>query len=55
MAISREGLRLAGQRIGGLNMPTLIVQEGGYLLNELGRNAVIFLKGACEPSVSMLK
>ena len=55
MAISREGLRLAGQRIGALDMPTVIVQEGGYLLNELGRNAVIFLQGACERSVSMLK
>jgi acetoin utilization deacetylase AcuC-like enzyme len=45
MAISREGLRGIGQRIGALDMPTVVVQEGGYLLNELGENAVIFLQG----------
>jgi acetoin utilization deacetylase AcuC-like enzyme len=45
MAISGEGLRQIGQRIGALDIPTLVVQEGGYLVNDLGENAVIFLQG----------
>ncbi|MGC9334748.1 MAG: histone deacetylase family protein, partial [Anaerolineae bacterium] len=45
MAVSREGLREIGQRIGALGIPTLVVQEGGYLVNDLGQNAVILLQG----------
>lgn len=35
----------AAQTINKLNVPTLIVQEGGYDLNSLGKNVVSFLKG----------
>ncbi len=35
----------AAQTINKLNIPTLIVQEGGYDLNALGKNVVSFLKG----------
>ena len=42
--LTTEGLHQAGRRIAGLCMPTLIVQEGGYLLEKLGENAVSFLR-----------
>ncbi|MBN1810513.1 MAG: histone deacetylase family protein [Anaerolineae bacterium] len=38
------GLRGIGQRIAALNLPTVIVQEGGYLLDTLGESAVTFLQ-----------
>jgi acetoin utilization deacetylase AcuC-like enzyme len=34
-----------GARIAGLGLPTLFVQEGGYAIDELGRNAVSLLSG----------
>jgi acetoin utilization deacetylase AcuC-like enzyme len=42
--ISVCGLREIGQRIAALNLPTVIVQEGGYLLDTLGRSAAAFLQ-----------
>jgi acetoin utilization deacetylase AcuC-like enzyme len=39
-----EGLARAGEKIAELDLPTLIVQEGGYLLDTLGRAAVAFLQ-----------
>ncbi|HLF28518.1 MAG TPA: histone deacetylase family protein [Anaerolineae bacterium] len=43
--ITLDGLREIGRRIAALTqrVPTLIVQEGGYLLEQLGENAVAFL------------
>jgi acetoin utilization deacetylase AcuC-like enzyme len=41
--VTTEGLRAIGAQIAGLSLPTLIVQEGGYLLERLGDNAVAFL------------
>ncbi len=41
--VSSDGLHEIGQRIAGLNLPTVIVQEGGYCLQTLGENAVAFL------------
>jgi len=34
-----------GQRIGALNLPTLIVLEGGYAVGAIGDNTVNFLEG----------
>ena len=34
-----------GRHIRGLDMPTLVVQEGGYATQNLGLNVVSFLKG----------
>lgn len=34
-----------GQRIGALNLPTLVVLEGGYALDAIGENTVNFLEG----------
>jgi acetoin utilization deacetylase AcuC-like enzyme len=42
--VTTGGLREIGQRIAALRAPTLIVQEGGYLLERLGENAVAFLR-----------
>jgi acetoin utilization deacetylase AcuC-like enzyme len=42
--VTTAGLREIGQRIAGLNLPTVIVQEGGYALDTLGENAVAFLQ-----------
>ena len=41
--LSTPGLHAIGARIAGLDLPTVIVQEGGYLLDRLGENAVSFL------------
>jgi acetoin utilization deacetylase AcuC-like enzyme len=46
LAISTAGFRQIGGAIAdALNIPTLIVQEGGYLCPELGENLSAFLKG----------
>jgi acetoin utilization deacetylase AcuC-like enzyme len=42
--VTTEGLREIGRRIAKLDLPTVIVQEGGYLLDTLGGNAVAFLQ-----------
>jgi hypothetical protein len=42
--LTMEGLRKIGQRIACLDLPTVIVQEGGYLLETLGENVVAFLE-----------
>jgi acetoin utilization deacetylase AcuC-like enzyme len=42
--LTTDGLRQIGRRIAALNLPTVIVQEGGYLLDKLGENAVAFLR-----------
>jgi acetoin utilization deacetylase AcuC-like enzyme len=42
--LTRAGLARIGEKIAALNLPTLIVQEGGYLLDTLGHAAVAFLQ-----------
>jgi acetoin utilization deacetylase AcuC-like enzyme len=42
--LTRTGLARIGEKIAALNLPTLIVQEGGYLLDTLGDAAVAFLR-----------
>jgi acetoin utilization deacetylase AcuC-like enzyme/ribosomal protein S18 acetylase RimI-like enzyme len=46
-SVTREGLFEVGRRIGGLRYPTLLVQEGGYNIRSLGRNAARLLTGVC--------
>ncbi|MBI3763030.1 MAG: histone deacetylase family protein [Chloroflexi bacterium] len=41
--VTTEGIAKIGEAIAGLNLPTVIVQEGGYLQEALGKNAVAFL------------
>jgi len=43
-AVTRAGFQRIGQRIATLDIPKLIIQEGGYGLEPLGGNAVAFLQ-----------
>jgi acetoin utilization deacetylase AcuC-like enzyme len=46
-SITPDGLSEVGRRIGSLRFPTLLVQEGGYNIRFLGRNAARLLTGVC--------
>jgi acetoin utilization deacetylase AcuC-like enzyme len=50
MAVSTAGFRVAGALIGALELPTLLVQEGGYAVDALGVNVKAFLRGLMEPA-----
>ena len=43
--VTTSGFERMGSRIAGLNLPTVIVQEGGYLNEHLGDNLSMFLVG----------
>jgi len=45
LAVTGEGFRTIGQCIGGFGLPTLLVQEGGYIVEKLGDNLTAFLNG----------
>jgi len=45
LAVTGEGFRAIGQRIGSCGVPTLLVQEGGYIVEKLGDNLTTFLSG----------
>jgi acetoin utilization deacetylase AcuC-like enzyme len=45
LAVTAEGFARAGQEIGGLRLPTAIVQEGGYNVSLLGELLTRFLGG----------
>lgn len=45
MAITTEGFGRVGGTIGALGLPSVLVQEGGYLNDQLGANLVSFLAG----------
>ncbi len=45
-----DGFNEIGRRIRTLNAPTLVVQEGGYCVPDLGRNVVTFLEGLANSS-----
>lgn len=46
-SVTPDGLFEIGYRIGGMKLPTLLVQEGGYNIRSLGRNATRMLTGVC--------
>jgi acetoin utilization deacetylase AcuC-like enzyme len=45
LAVTGEGFREIGAHIGALGAPTLLVQEGGYLVEKLADNLTAFLSG----------
>lgn len=45
LMITTEGFARIAEKIGALNLPTVLVQEGGYLCDELGDNLASFLAG----------
>jgi len=51
LAVSSEGFAAVGRLIGALDLPTLLVQEGGYIVERLATNLSGFLAGlfAAEP------
>ncbi|UJB34025.1 histone deacetylase family protein [Chromobacterium sp. Beijing] len=49
IAFSSPGFARLGRRIAQLRLPTVIVQEGGYHLDSLGRNAGQFFSGLLRP------
>ncbi len=46
-SLTPDGLHEVGRRIGAMKYPTLLVQEGGYNIRFLGRNATRMLTGVC--------
>jgi acetoin utilization deacetylase AcuC-like enzyme len=46
--VTPDGFRAAGRVLGGLRLPTVIVQEGGYDLEEIGRLVRELLEGLEE-------
>ncbi|ARP78141.1 histone deacetylase family protein [Bordetella genomosp. 6] len=46
--ITTPGFARIGQAIAGMALPTVLVQEGGYLSDELGENLATFLDGFCQ-------
>lgn len=45
LAVSADGFARIGERVARLGLPTVIVQEGGYLCDQLGDNLAAFLGG----------
>jgi acetoin utilization deacetylase AcuC-like enzyme len=45
LAVSTAGFGAIARRLAGLGLPSVLVQEGGYPTEELGRNLVAFLEG----------
>ncbi len=45
LAVSTEGFGRIGARLAGLGLPSVVVQEGGYLCDALGDNLAAFLGG----------
>lgn len=43
LGLTTDGLAQVGEAIAGLSLPTVVLQEGGYLIERLGENAVAFL------------
>jgi acetoin utilization deacetylase AcuC-like enzyme len=45
LEVSEAGYREAGRTLGGIGLPTVVVQEGGYELGTIGPLVVEFLTG----------
>ncbi|TIV17792.1 MAG: histone deacetylase family protein, partial [Mesorhizobium sp.] len=45
LSVTTPGFSRMGEAIAGLGLPTVIVQEGGYLCDALGDNLTAFLTG----------
>jgi acetoin utilization deacetylase AcuC-like enzyme len=46
--VSADGFRAAGRELGRLGVPTVLVQEGGYDLDAIGRLVLAALEGLEE-------
>jgi acetoin utilization deacetylase AcuC-like enzyme len=43
--LTTDSFRKIGARLAALDLPTIVIQEGGYLYEQLGANVVAFLQG----------
>ena len=50
LAVVTEGFAAIGRHVAALGLPTVLIQEGGYLIERLGANLAAFLSGLQEPS-----
>ena len=48
LAVTADGFRQAGRRMGALGLPTVVVQEGGYVLDTVGALVLAALEGVDE-------
>lgn len=48
LAVTESGYREAGRRLGALRLPTVVVQEGGYVLETIGALVCTTLEGLDE-------
>jgi acetoin utilization deacetylase AcuC-like enzyme len=48
LAVTEDGFRQAGRRLGALGLPTVVVQEGGYVLDTVGPLVHAALEGLEE-------
>ena len=48
LAVTADGFRAAGRRLGALGLPTVVVQEGGYVLDTVGALVLAALEGVDE-------
>ena len=48
LAVTEAGFREAGRRLGALGLPTVLVQEGGYVLETVGALVRAALEGFDE-------
>ena len=48
LAVTEAGFREAGRRLGALRLPTVVVQEGGYVLETVGELVRATLEGLDE-------
>lgn len=53
MCVTTRGFERIGKAVAGLGLPTVIVQEGGYLCDDLGRNLNSFMSGYQEAGASI--
>jgi acetoin utilization deacetylase AcuC-like enzyme len=45
LSVSAAGFETIGRRVAALGLPTVLIQEGGYLVERLGANLTAFLTG----------
>ncbi len=45
LKVTAAGFHAMAGKIAGLGLPTVLIQEGGYLSDDLGHNLVQFLEG----------
>jgi acetoin utilization deacetylase AcuC-like enzyme len=50
LEVTLDGYREAGRRLGGIGVPTVVVQEGGYDLSTVGALVTAFLAGLVSAS-----